>query len=55
MSLFFPNNGKNSHLIPKWESRKVSCDRLLQQCSNYMLYNLIAMICQWYNNNLNDG
>ena len=27
MSRFFPNNGKNSHLIPKWESQKVSCGR----------------------------
>ena len=25
MSQFFPNNGENSQLIPKWESKKVSC------------------------------
>ena len=25
MFQFFLNNGKNSHLIPKWESQKVSC------------------------------
>lgn len=26
MSQFFPNNGENSQLIPKWESKKVSCE-----------------------------
>ena len=25
MSHFLPNNGENSHLIPKWESKKVFC------------------------------
>lgn len=32
MSQFFPNNGENSQLIPKWESKKVSCDWGRRRC-----------------------